>query len=100
MGLGKEIFGIWTFKAKSPKGLASECRRKMIKTFDLNPNYVYLWSPKESEEHGYGKCWTVCAEEGPWEWTIELTGYCESLYNRTDVVAQPYNSTILGFYKN
>lgn len=53
---------------------------------------VYLWAPDVAETSMTGyKAWTICWEEGPFEWSISTEvsgpwGYCE-----------PYNGFILTF---
>jgi hypothetical protein len=62
--------------AKTPRGMASAVHKvisKLQTQMGGSPQYVYLWSPDESEQRGYGKNWSVCWEEGPYEWA-----YCVS----------------------
>jgi hypothetical protein len=95
-----EVFKNVKFSKKSPRGMANEVRAWLIATFQLNEKYVYAWSPKDSEERGYGKCWTVCAEEGPFEWAPLLTGNNESIYANKAFHGECYNGFILGFWPN
>lgn len=55
--------------------------------------YIYVWSPEETADRGYGYCWSVCWEEGPYSWASTNFisgpwGYCEA-----------YNSFILCFVR-
>jgi len=45
---------------------------KLAKEFyGHDPAYeVHITSPKETAEHGYGECWRVSWEAGPFEWAI------------------------------
>lgn len=87
------------FKAKSPKGVAEEIRRTLIEKFQLNPTYVYVWSPEESALRGYGNAWSICAEEGPYEWAPELTGNARAIYEHPTVFCECYNNHIINLYK-
>ena len=78
-------------------------------------HYVFLWSPEESRSRGYGNGWSVCWEEGPYEWAIymsmgksifagEFSEYSSKeengIFDRDEWIAEPYNSFILSFYNN
>lgn len=89
----------FTAKAKSPKGVANEIRSQLIATYHLNPMYVFVWSPEESQSRGYSKCWSVCAEEGPFEWAPNLTGNNINIYNHESVFCEAYNGFIVSLYK-
>ena len=94
-----DIMKTLTASAKSPKGLAEELKRQLVKRFGLNEQYVYVWSPDEASALGYGNNWTLCAEEGPFEWVPTLTGWNEKIYDHPTVFCEAYNSYILTFSK-
>lgn len=89
----------WEFKSKTPRGVAGEIRKKLIKDYGLNPEYVFVWSPKETRSRGWGNAWTICAEEGPYEWAPELTGNCKGIYEHETVFAECYNNFMVNLYK-
>ena len=104
--------------AKTTRGAAQQLYdylRELAVQLGNNPEYVYFWSISESEERGYGKCYTVCWEEGPFDWAVALSGgtsiYAGELGNYSlpaeiDVncgeywFAEPYNGFIMGFYRS
>ena len=71
----------------------------MVKRFGLNAQYVYVWSPEEAQERGWGDAWCLCAEEAPFEWAITMTGWNKNVYDHETVFAEPYNNFILTFRK-
>jgi hypothetical protein len=113
--------------AKTARGMAGAVYKAVSKFHKLcggSPEYVYLWSPDETEQRGYGRCWAVCWEEGPYEWAImasmgesiseaeygaemraeinhspKATWEAQIIQNPS-VLAEPYNSHILCFYNN
>lgn len=87
-----KIFEQWSFSAKTPQGVANEIKRKLVKTFGLNPEYVLVWSPEKSMLQGYGKTWMVAAEEAPFEWTTQLTGWCKGIYQHPTVFVECQNN--------
>lgn len=36
-------------------------------------NSVSLWSPEEAYSRGYGHCWMISWEEGPYQWAINMS---------------------------
>lgn len=38
-----------------------------------NPGSVSLWNEEEANQRGYGRCWMVSWEEGPFEWAISMS---------------------------
>lgn len=88
---------------------------------DLGGKHVYLWSPEESKKYGVGSGWSVCWEEGPFEWALSISAG-ESLYagEYDDTVesaakgpfpkgllgengkwhGEPYNGYTMGFYED
>ena len=63
-----------TLKAKTPKGAASEVAKYLKEYTDNTGLGVTILDPKRSAECGYGDCWTVVWEEGPYEWTMISAG--------------------------
>lgn len=79
-----------------------------------DPKNVFLWSPDEAKERGWGSGWTVCWEEGPFEWAMISAG-CTLYAGEFGTYSQPgpfpnglsgkkwfaeqYNSFILNFYE-
>lgn len=77
---------------------------------------VFLWSPQEAKERGYGNGWAVCWEEGPYQWTSALSGGSTIFAGETGSYsevgpfpngistrewhAEPYNGFILSFYQD
>jgi hypothetical protein len=43
------------------------------KSAGYGDNSVLLWNEDESNQRGYGKCWMVSWEEGPFEWAINMS---------------------------
>lgn len=92
--------------AKTPRGAAKQYYAgvvKYAKRTGCGTEGIYLWSPEETKRRGWGSGWTVCWEEGPFDWTMEATGwYDRSLSipedSRDTILAEPYNGFILGFY--
>ena len=103
--------------AKTPKTAAKRFYAwVLLKAAALgkDSDYIFLWSPEESKQRGYGNCWTVCWEEGPFEWAPAISGgsdlYAGEAENFSKPgpfpnglrgfgwLAEPWNSFILGFY--
>jgi hypothetical protein len=95
----RELIAAMTASAKSPKGLAMELKRQLVAKFGLNHKYVYVWSPEEAKQRGWGDAWCLCAEEGPFEWAILMTNYNQKVYDHEHVFSEPYNHFILTFRK-
>lgn len=52
---------------------------------------VFIQTPEESAQGGYGKCWRVCFEAGPYEWGISAS--LDWLFNRgAGWYTEPYYS--------
>ena len=74
----------------NPKEAAHMFHTALVKEADAagySTKYIYLWSPEETNERGYGNCWSVFFEDGPYDWGIDLsikmhgkTFYCETYY--------------------
>ena len=56
-------------------------------------NSVSLWNPDEADSRGYGKCWMVSWEDGPYQWAIYMS---ENLHGPWGFV-EPYHSFDLCF---
>jgi len=101
-------------KCKRPKTAATKLYKYLCKLSKLcgqTPEMeVKLLSPEDSDRLGYGKCWRVMWESGPFEWAVCLSGG-ESLYgsegmrgdpevniDSRDWFCEPYYSFDLGFY--
>lgn len=102
------------------KKLYEWCRER-AKEIGQNPDTeVALFDPERGESLGYGKCWRVSWEAGPYHWAIALSGGGTYLagecgyrdahgnYIPPEVLltesehwtAEPYYSFDLGFYPN
>ena len=72
-----------------------------------------LHDPESSKDLGYGNCWCIIWEEGPFEWTMSLTGGCglfdfsnckysgsgeEVKFDAKNWHPEPHNSHVLCFY--
>jgi hypothetical protein len=48
-----------------------------LDTFATKTGYsegsVGLWTPEDAEKRGYGRCWMVTWEGGPYEWAIYVS---------------------------
>jgi len=104
--------------AKTPETAATrfaEWVRKLCKELGNDPNNVFLWSPEETKQRGWGSGWAVCWEEGPFEWAVctslgsflyagEFGDYSkpgsfpEGLHG-DGWFAEPYNNFVLNFYE-
>lgn len=68
-------------RATSPKEAATkfaEWLRIQCREIGNNEAHLFLWSPEEAKRRGYGSGWSVCWEEGPFDWTMVSAG--SSLY--------------------
>jgi hypothetical protein len=95
--LGK-LFVTWKIGAKTPKTVACEIRRKITREFGLSDKYAKVFSPEESTELGLGGGWSVCIEDGPFEWAIWLSLHCQSLYEHPTVFAECFNGYVINLY--
>jgi len=102
---------------KTPKGVANEVYRK-LKAFaeknGYNPKSIVVRDPEGTNEYWGTKAWSVCWEEGPFEWAVSLSMGCsifagemarynteaEIAVNASSVLAEPYNGFVLCFYKD
>ena len=103
---------------KTPKGATTFVARKLkaiAKKTGYDPDGIVVRSPEESKDLIWGECWNICWEEGPYEWSILCSAgediFQEELqrmgkatipgiFNNRKVLAEPYNSYSLCFYKN
>lgn len=77
---------------------------------------VFLWSPDEAKARGYGNGWAVCWEQGPFQWTMAVSGgsslfagetgnysalgpFPEGIYS-AHWHCEPHNGFILSFYQD
>jgi hypothetical protein len=77
-------------KSKTAAGAAKSLYRALRAACEAEgydpDSEVWIKSPEESERHGYvGKCWHVCWESGPMDWscavfTNEAWGHCETYW--------------------
>lgn len=102
-----------------PEGAAKRLYRYLRKLSverGQNPDIeVSLLTPEQSEEHGYGRCWRVMWESGPFEWAVALSlggtmyGPDRNDYSYTKkpevlvtdaekYIAECYHSFDIGFY--
>lgn len=54
---------------------------------------VHLWSPEVSAKRGYGACWMVTWEEGPFEWAVFMSMNLSGAWGYTE----PYHAFDLCF---
>jgi hypothetical protein len=61
---------------------------KLAKSWGQSEKEVFITSPEESSQGGFGNCWRVCWEAGPYEWAISASfqitgpwGYTEPYYS-------------------
>lgn len=52
------------------KALCKFCKEVYGQNTDIE---VFIDTPEESQERGYGKNWRVCWESGPYEWAIGVS---------------------------
>jgi hypothetical protein len=98
-------------EAKTPAAAAKRFHTWLTETWDARG--AVLWSPAETKERGWGSGWSVCWEEGPFEWTMVSAGSdigagetgCYSTPGPFPTglrgegwMAEPYNGFVLGFY--
>lgn len=59
-----------------------------------DPRYVALLTPELTQQKGLGIGWSVCWEEGPFEWAhvIPLGNLID-----TKVLAEPFNGFVINF---
>lgn len=76
-------------KAGAAKGLY-KALRKWCEEIGYDPDTeVRIDNPEENKSRGYGKCWSVGFEAGPYEWAISASGqmpnckwgFCEPYYS-------------------
>ena len=98
-GLAAAVAG-WQVDSKlDPKWVATRVHELLLDTFEeLDRRYVFLWPPEVSVKKGYGRCWTVCAESGPYDWPFAVAN-CPAVRDQPLVLAEPYNGFVLGFYQ-
>jgi len=98
-------------EAKTPAGAAKRLFAFLVERYEAKG--IFLWSPEETKEHGFGSGWSVCWEEGPFEWTMVSAGSdigagetgCYSTPGPFPTGlrgegwnAEPYNGFVMGFY--
>lgn len=63
--------------------------------YGQNPDSeVRLWTPEQSQARGFGNCWTVVWEAGPFEWGIAMSA---EVHNSPYWYTEPYYSFDLTF---
>jgi hypothetical protein len=108
-------------KRKTPAGVAKMVHKhlqRQAKKIGADPNNVLLWDPETAAQKGWSGSaeWQIAWEEGPGEWApaisageklyaFELQSYgdgpeIEGLVGHAQVLAEPYNSWLLCFFKN
>jgi hypothetical protein len=102
---------------KTPKGVASEVARRLkafAEKYGYNPESIVVRDPEGTMEFWGSKAWSVCWEEGPFEWAPclsmgssilagEMSRYsdeAEFAVNAPSVLAEPYNNFVLCFYRD
>lgn len=83
--------------AGAAKGLHKALSKLSKEVYGQNPSIeIFIYSPKQTVKHGYGSCWRVCWESGPYEWAIpasfEVKNYEDGWYT------EPYYSFDLCFF--
>ena len=82
--------------ATSPEAAARALHKAICASGYSNPKHIFLWSPEETAKRGYGNCWSVCWEEGPFEWALDAS----SKLHTPHWFSEPWNSFILCFERN
>jgi|SRR5580704_5070079 hypothetical protein len=74
----KKIEPIDVTSTKTPGAAAKKLHaylRQWAKDTSYGPALdLFLWSPEETENKGYGKFWAVVWESGPFEWPMITAG--------------------------
>ena len=99
--------------AKEAATRFAEWLRAQVLEIGYSTKQIFLWSPQETQERGWGSGWSVCWEEGPFEWT-SITGGSTLYAGETgsystpgpfpqglsthDWMAECYNSFVLNFH--
>jgi len=82
----------------TPKAMARSMYNVCLaacKTWDMNPKFeVQLRNPTQNKAHGYGNCWAVSFEAGPYEWAVLSTLNTVN----PQVLAEPHYSFDLQLY--
>jgi len=99
-------------EATTPAAAAKRFFAFLVERYEATE--IFLWSPEETKDRGWGSGWSVCWESGPFEWTSVSGGgdlYGPELGNYSspgpfpnglsgpDWHAEPYNGFVMGFYK-
>ena len=65
-----------------------EALRTVAEATGSDPDTIFIDTPQESEDRGYGRNWRVVWEEGPFEWAIQTSfqvtgpwGFTEPYYS-------------------
>lgn len=90
--------------------------QKIAKSMGYNPDHIILLNPDVGDIEGYGRCWQIIWEEGPFEWApsisagesvcaFEMRSYkgeaaIPGLVYHPTVLAEPWNNYVLCFYEN
>lgn len=77
------------------KALCKFCKEVYGQKPDIE---IFIDTPEESQERGYGKNWRVCWESGPFEWAIPAS--CECRASDFSWHTEPYYSFDLCFYED
>lgn len=80
--------------ADQAKAVAAELRKYVDEIGGKGEREVFEFSPAQSKAQGYGDCWRVGFEGGPYEWAIVAS---EAL-GQLGIFAEPYYSFDLCFY--
>jgi hypothetical protein len=90
-------------KYKTPAGAAKAFYKALLelqKGWGNSEEYArketLLLTPERSEALGYGRCWRVMWESGPFEWAIPASFEAHG----SGWYTEPYYSFDLGFYEN
>jgi len=81
-------------KAGAAKGFHKALCKFAKEVYGQNPDIeIFINTPEENEVNGYGKCWRVCWESGPYDWACnsQVANYSAGWYT------EPYYSFDLCF---
>jgi hypothetical protein len=87
-----EVLNKYSRPADAAKAVYKICR-DYARDVGMKPDIeVQIRNPEQNVRHGYGKCWAVSFEAGPYEWAVEAS------MNGGKVYAEPHYSFDLQFY--
>lgn len=92
---GRETFPYLDLRKYSTKAGAAKALYKKLKALDYD---AFIQTPAESEAGGYGKCWRVCCEGGPFEWAVKYSMSAWSSERNSRWFTEPHYSFDVCFW--